>query len=132
MAGTNKDMEMSSNACNVGSRLVWGEGVRSAHESPPRRHGWQPGVEKFSVDSDCTRLRQPSETSRRWAWCLGEEGSGRHCAVRLWMQERKLVVVGESRATPATPATVFPAVSGSGPWKVHNRRVGHPSIGLDH
>ena len=44
------------------------------------------------------------------------------------MQERKPVVVGESRATLAT---VFLVASSVVPWKVQNRRVGHPSIGLD-
>ena len=52
MVGTNGDAEILSSARNTGSRLVRGEGVRSAHGSPLRLPKWQQGGVKLSVDSD--------------------------------------------------------------------------------
>ena len=48
--------------------------------------------------------------------------------IRRWLRERKLTTVGESCAAHVA---VFPTASGVSPWKVQNRRVGHPSIGLE-
>ena len=67
----NGDTEMSSSACNARSRLLRGEGVRSAHGIPPQRYGWQLSKEKLSVDSDCTWLRRLSGTFRRWVVVSG-------------------------------------------------------------
>ena len=58
---------MSSNACNVGSRFLLGEGVRSPRKSPPSRRGWCLGGGKLSVDSNRTGLRQSVKVSIRWA-----------------------------------------------------------------
>ena len=71
MAGTNEDAERSSSVRNAGSRLVWGEGVHSAHGNPPRDGRWWPGEEKLSMDSDCTRLRRSSGMSKRLAVVSG-------------------------------------------------------------
>ena len=69
--------------------------------------------------------------------CLDEEGlwPRRHCAgrrsplsKRRWLQERKPVVVGESRATLEA---AFPIALGIVPWKAQNQMVGHPLIELD-
>ena len=69
-------------------------------------------------------------------WCLGEEEPRRRCVgqrslhvERLWLQERNPVIIGESRAALAA---IVPTALGIVPWKVKNRRVGHPLIGLDH
>ena len=61
---------------------------------------------------------------------VGAACVGRHspCVERCWLQERKPVDVGESHAAPTT---IFPTASGVSPWKVHNRRVDPPLIGLD-
>ena len=71
MAGTNGDSEMSSSACNAGSRLVRGEDVRSAHGIPLQCYGWKLSKEKLSVDSDCTGLHRLSGTSRGWVVVFG-------------------------------------------------------------
>ena len=53
-----RDAEISFNDRNAGSKLVRGEGVRSVHGSPLRRHGLRPGGEKLFVDSDYWGLRR--------------------------------------------------------------------------
>ena len=58
---------MSSNACNVGSRFLLGEGVCSPRKSPPCRRGWRLGGGKLSVDSNCLGLRQSVKVSIQWA-----------------------------------------------------------------
>ena len=126
---------MSSNARNAGSRLVRGRVSTLPTGSPHYAVGGS------RVERSCPWTRTVQGFAGRVGrpdcgqWCLGEEGSGRHCAglrspcaERRWLQERKLVVVGKSRAAP--PA-IFPTASSVVQWKVQNWRVGHPLIGLD-
>ena len=62
---------MSSNVHNAGSKLIRGEGVRSAQGNPPRSRRWRPGGGKLSVDSNCMGLRGPDRMLRQWAVVSG-------------------------------------------------------------
>ena len=68
----NGDAEMLSNTWNAGSRILWGEGVRSPNRSPPCCRGWRLGGEKLFVDSQSI---SPNLSDRIW-----------------WKKEKKMVV----------------------------------------
>ena len=90
-AWTNGDAEILSNARNVGSRLVRGEGVRSAHGNPLSRCGSQPGGEMLSVDLDCPGLCQLVGASGRRAGLLGR-GKARVAVCKAAFSLRKVVL----------------------------------------
>ena len=98
MATTKRDAEMSSSACNAGSRLVRGEGVRSAHGIPPQRYGWKLSKEKLFLDSDCTGLRRLSGTSRRWV-VVSWLGRAKAASCKAAFSSRKEVLVIRKEAS---------------------------------
>ena len=97
----NDDVEMSSNTCNAGSRILWGEGVRSPNGSPPCRCG---GV---WVGRSCLWTRTARGSVGRaghphGGWCcsgevrLGRRFEGRHslCAKKRWLLGKRLTIIG--------------------------------------
>ena len=62
MARENGDTNISSNARNAGSELLWGEPARSPHESPLSHCGEGLVREKLFVDLDYPGLCPPIGT----------------------------------------------------------------------